>query len=85
MVSNFKVTGKFCLLNKAGEILKKEVYINKKIKAENTKIAMNIVLISMKKVFTDRYKVEIELKQISNILVKTRINTYCTTLKINVI
>ena len=70
MVNNFKVTGKFCLLDKAGEILKKEVYVNKKVKAKNTKAAMDIVLFSKVKVFTNKYKTEIELKQISNILVK---------------
>lgn len=70
MERRYKITGKFRLLNGKGKIVKEEIYINKITTATNTRSAMDYVLVEMKKKFVKKYQDNIELKQISNVVVK---------------
>lgn len=69
-MKRYKVTGKFCILNKKGEEIKQDVFINKIVIENDSRSALELAIKKMTEKFTKKYEVEVELKQVSNVLVK---------------
>jgi hypothetical protein len=69
-MKKYKVTGKFCILNTKGEVVKDEVYINKIEEGDDFQSAMRSVIKIMTEKFTKKYGIDVKLQQLSNVLVK---------------
>ena len=66
----YKVTGKFCVSNNKGEIIKDEVFINKIEEEKDSRTAMEFAIKKTTEVFAKKYDCNVELQQISTVLVK---------------
>lgn len=69
-MKKYKVTGKFCILNSKGEVVKNKVYINKIEEENDSRLAMKSAIKKMTEKFAKKYNRDIKFKQISNVVVK---------------
>ncbi|EKE15667.1 MAG: hypothetical protein ACD_11C00115G0007 [uncultured bacterium] len=69
-MKQYKVTGKFKILDTKGGVVKNEVYINKIKEGGDSQSAMRSVIKIMTKKFSKKYGITVKLQQLSNVLVK---------------
>jgi hypothetical protein len=69
-MKRYKVTGKFCILGESDNVLKGEIFVNKIINADNHRKAMESAVGLMREKFSLKYKEEVNLRQLSNVVVK---------------
>jgi len=70
MAKRCRVTGKFDLYNKAGHLLKKDIFLNKIVTVDSSTDAKDMAIKDLEKIFTKRYEIEVILKASSTIRVR---------------
>ncbi len=66
----YKVTGKFCILDEADNVIKDEVFVNKIVESNTPRLAIESAVKIMSEKFALKYEMNIKLGQMSNVLVK---------------